>query len=146
MSNKERFKAVVSTHLLLTQDENILLLLRKNTGYADGQYSVIAGHIDGNESIVEATIREAREEANIVLTPNQIEFGCVMHRKTTDREIIDFFFIANNWEGTIENAEPEKCAGLIFFPKYQLPINVVPYVRSGINCSLDKQNLTEFGW
>lgn len=38
----ERFKLVTAVHLILTQNGKILLLRRYNTGYEDGNYSVVA--------------------------------------------------------------------------------------------------------
>ena len=38
----ERFKLVVAVHLLLIENKKILLLRRFNTGYEDGNYSVVA--------------------------------------------------------------------------------------------------------
>ena len=57
------FLAPVAVHLLLVKDDRVLLLKRYNTGYEDGNYSVVAGHIDGGEDLKTAMIREAREEA-----------------------------------------------------------------------------------
>ena len=59
----ERFKLVVAVHLILIENGKILLLRRYNTGYEDGNYSLVAGHIDGNESVIQAMQREALEEA-----------------------------------------------------------------------------------
>ena len=62
----DKFKLVATVHIFLTKnDTEILLLKRFNTGYEDGNYSVIAGHIDGNEEVKTAAIREAKEEAGI---------------------------------------------------------------------------------
>ena len=68
----DRFKLVPETHLLLVQGDRILLLRRCNTGYEDGKYSVIAGHMDGAETAREAICREAEEEAGIELTPDDL--------------------------------------------------------------------------
>lgn len=38
----ERFKLVVAVHLILIKNGKILLLRRYNTGYEDGNYSVVA--------------------------------------------------------------------------------------------------------
>lgn len=38
----ERFKLVVAVHLILIQNNQILLLRRYNTGYEDRNYSVVA--------------------------------------------------------------------------------------------------------
>ena len=56
----ERFKMRVAVHLILEHNNEFLLLRKYNTGYEDGNYSVIAGHLNGNE-----TIKEAREWKSI---------------------------------------------------------------------------------
>ena len=81
----ERFKAVIAVHLILIKDNQILLLRRFNTGYEDGNYSVVAGHLDGNESVLKAMQREAFEEAGIQISEKDLQIVHVMHRKTPDR-------------------------------------------------------------
>ena len=56
----KRFTLLSAVHLVLIKDDKILLLRRKNTGYEDGKYSLVAGHLDGKESVTTAMIREAR--------------------------------------------------------------------------------------
>ena len=112
----------VGVHLLLVKDNKVLLLRRFNTGYEDGNYSVVAGHVDSDEDLKTAMIREAKEEAGIEITPNNINFASVMHRKSDD-ERIDFFFIADSWEGEITNMEPQKCDDLSWFDINNLPSN-----------------------
>ena len=51
------FLAPVAVHLLLVKDDRVLLLKRYNTGYEDGNYSVVAGHIDGGEDLKTAMIQ-----------------------------------------------------------------------------------------
>ncbi|MEI9913427.1 MAG: NUDIX domain-containing protein [Candidatus Saccharibacteria bacterium] len=48
--SKDKFKLIPAVHLLLVDKDKILLLRRFNTGYEDGKYSVVAGHIDGGEA------------------------------------------------------------------------------------------------
>jgi len=50
----ERFSTRVAIHLFLMQGDEVLLIRRYNTGYEDGNYSVIAGHIDGGETVMTA--------------------------------------------------------------------------------------------
>ena len=69
------FRLPVAVHLLLVKDDRILLLRRYNTGYEDGNYSVVAGHVDGGEQLKSAMVREAREEAGLDISPSNLE-GC----------------------------------------------------------------------
>ena len=127
-----RFMLPCAVHLFLAQDGRVLLLRRANTGYEDGNFSVIAGHLDGGEEVIAAAIREAREEAGITLTPDALRVVGTMHRHSDD-ERMDFFVVASAWQGEIRNAEPEKCSELTWYPLDALPANVIPYVRYALD-------------
>jgi len=64
---KERYKITPASYLVLIEDNKILLQRRFNTGYEDGKYSLVAGHVDEGETFTEAIIREVKEEAGITL-------------------------------------------------------------------------------
>ena len=140
-----RFAAVVAVHLFLMRDDQVLMLRRFNTGYEDGNYSVIAGHIDGQEEIKDAMIREAKEEAGIDISPRDIEVVGVMHRKSED-ERIDFFLSASSWSGEVVNMEPDKCDDLAWFGLDHLPPNTVSYVRRAIENYRQGTWFDSFGW
>jgi 8-oxo-dGTP pyrophosphatase MutT (NUDIX family) len=46
-----RIRFPVTVHLLFIRDNQVLLLRRFNTGYEDGNYSIPAGHLDGDELV-----------------------------------------------------------------------------------------------
>ena len=122
----------VAAHLFLVRDRKILLLRRQNTGYEDGKFSVVSGHLDGGEEVSAAMVREAREEAGIEIPPSAIEVVGVMHRLDPD-ERVDFFLSASSWTGEVTNMEPDKCAELAWFDLDDLPADVIPYVRRAID-------------
>jgi len=114
-------------HLVLLRGEKILLLRRFNTGFGDGDYSVVAGHIEHGESALDAMRREAREEANIDVRAEDLDFTHIMFRRRADGAVkVDFFFKCSTWTGHIENAEPDKCDDLEWFSLRDLPGNMVP--------------------
>ena len=141
----ERFRLRVAVHLFLLRGERVLLLRRFNTGYEDGNYSVIAGHLDGDEEVVAAAVREAREEAGIVIAPEDVAVVGVMHRRAAD-ERIDFFLVASRWSGTVWNMEPDKCDSLTWRPLDALPVNVVPYVRRALDNYRQGRWFDSYGW
>ena len=141
----DRFKAIVAVHLFFIQDNQVLLLRRFNTGYQDGNYSVPAGHLDGNETAVAPAIREGQEEVGVELKPEDLECVHVMHRMS-DEERVDFFFVVKNWPNEPLNCEPDKCDELKWFPLDKLPKNVVPYVRAALQAVQRKEHFSLFGW
>ena len=140
----ERASLVAAVHLLPIKDGKVLLLRRFNTGYQDGNYSTVAGHIDRQEFSTEAMVREAREEAGMSIRAEDLKLVHVMHRLCEEREGMDFFFELKEWEGEIQNREPAKCDDLSWFALDQLPANVVPYVRAGIEHYLSGKVFSEF--
>lgn len=142
----ERFRAFAATYLVLIKDEKILLLLRKNTGYQDGNYSVVSGHLDGGETAKRCMIREAKEEAGINLSEKNVGIVHIMHRLAPDREYFDIYLTANNWNGEIVNMEPKKCEELKWFNLNSLPQNMVPEVKLALENIKNNIHFSEFGW
>jgi 8-oxo-dGTP diphosphatase len=90
-------------------------------------------------------VREALEEAGVVLKPEDAQVIHVMNRKSND-ERVDFFVVVTGWEGEIQNMEPDKCDDLSWFPLEALPANMIPYVRRGIENYQRGVFYSEFGW
>lgn len=133
----------VCAYLILRQADNVLLLLRKNTGYCDGQYGLVSGHVEDGESATAGMIREAKEEAGIEIS--QLRVVHVLHRYS-NRQNVDIFFECTAWEGELKNQEPEKCASLEFFPLANLPENTIPYIARTIQAAANGIHYSEEGW
>ncbi len=143
MPARARFPTTV--HLFFFRHGQILLLRRFNTGYRDGEYSVPAGHLDGNETVREAARREAAEEIGVQIDKDNILFSSVMHRNEGD-ERIDFFVEIRAWRGEPFNNEPNKCDELRWVDPDSLPRNTIPYVRRAIENHANGVHFDEFGW
>ena len=86
---KERFQNGIVADLLMIKNEDgkkkILLSKRKNTGYKDGEYELPGGHLEENEDLYEAMIREAKEELGISLKRENLKIVHIMHHYTGKR-------------------------------------------------------------
>lgn len=141
----ERARFPTTVHLLFFRAGKVLLLRRFNTGYRDGEYSVPAGHLDGNETVRGAGQREAAEEVGVRIRPGDLVFSSVMHRNEGD-ERIDFFVEVRAWQGEPFNNEPQKCDELRWVDPADLPHNTIPYVRRAIENHRNGIHFDEFGW
>lgn len=128
------------------KDGQILLLRRFNTGWMDGHFSLVAGHLDGNESVTQAMVREAREEALIEIVESDLIPATVIHRNSPDAEYVDFFFAATNWHGEPTIGEPDKCDLLAWYPIDNLPEKTLPYIKEAIANYQEKRAFSGSGW
>lgn len=143
-----RFTMVVTVHLLFSRGNTVLMLRRYQTGWGDGLFSVPAGHLDGEESVRAAGVREAWEECGVRIapTPAALSLFGVMHRRSDDREQIDFFLDVRHFDGEPYNREPEKCDQLVWMPREALPENTVPYIRTALTQPNSAPWFLEHGW
>ncbi|MDP3957690.1 MAG: NUDIX domain-containing protein [bacterium] len=146
MKWEEHFKLISSVYLILEREGKLLLSRRFQTGYEDGKYSMVAGHVDGGETFREALCREVQEEIGIRLNVSDLKLVHTMHRFCGDHERVDFFFKAEAWEGEPKNMELDKCDDLKWFLPSELPENIIPYIKKAIECYVAGVQYSEFGW
>jgi 8-oxo-dGTP pyrophosphatase MutT (NUDIX family) len=140
-----RFKLIPEVYLVAEREGAVLMSRRCNTGYEDGRYSLVAGHVDGAETLREAMAREAMEEAGLTIDPASLSLVHVMHRRS-DEERMGFFFRAGTWGGEPRNCEPHKCDDLGWFPVGAPPGETIPYIRAALEHVFAGRPYSEFGW
>jgi ADP-ribose pyrophosphatase YjhB (NUDIX family) len=144
--NNGRFKAVPSSYLFLIKNNKILLADRANTGFEDGNYGLVSGHVEENESALEGMVREANEEAGITIKEEDLEVVHVMYRKGSKDIRTDFFFLAKDWQGEPKIMEPDRCNNMNWFSLDNLPANTIDYIRQAIECYQGGIFYSEHGW
>ena len=144
-AKSERPLLTVDVHLLLQDEGRVLLGLRANTGYYDGYYHVPAGHLEKEETFVQALIRETAEELGIAVDEEDVELAYVLHNKSNN-DRIGLFFRVGRWGGDIQNNELDKCAALEWFPLNAPPENTVPYLKHALHDIGRKVTIGDFGW
>jgi len=148
---KQHFKIIPAVYVVLRKGDKVLLSRRFNTGYADGQYSMIAGHLNGNEKLREAMAREAQEEAGINIDPSDLTLVHTMHLKSeipgsSDDERIAFYFEPSHYTGKPRIMEPDKCDDMRWFKFDSLPETIINHVKQALDKIYQNIDYSEFGW
>ena len=131
---EKRYCCKLVTDLMLTREKDgkkeVLLSLRKNTGYRDGEYELPGGHVDKGEDLIHAMVREAKEELLIDIKEEDLKIVHILHNYTGDR--INFILTANTFEGVPSIGEPEQCEKLEWFDINNLPENIMEKIKKSI--------------
>ncbi len=145
---KIRHKNIVASYLILIKDNKVLLSKRKNTGYRDGDYTVIAGHLEPSETFTQAVIREAKEEAGIDLDQEKLAVKHIQHCKSDNdqSERVHIYFVADKWMAKIVNKEKHKCEHFKWFNFDNLPSNIVPHTKDALINIKRRIFYSEQGW
>lgn len=147
---KSRFKLTVAVYVIFRKGNKVLLLKRKNTGYHDGDYSLVAGHIEGGESLKDAACREALEEVGAKISSKDLALVHILHRRSDEPENInerlDFYFEVIKWLNKLSNKEPEKCEEIIWVNQNKIPANTVPHVSRTLRLIQKGDSYSSFGW
>ncbi len=140
--SKERNKIIPASYLILQQQDKFLFMQRANTGYMDGFYGLPSGHVEAQETLLQALVREAYEEVGITILPENAELVHVSSRiKCNDGDRIDFFFLVKSWREEVKNCEPEKCAEICWLSAEEVQkMPVIDYLKQ-IFLKIDKKML-----
>ena len=142
-------KITAAAFLLLLRGNEVLLIRRYNTGFADGYYSLPAGHVEANENYTNCLLREAKEEIGIQLDPKNIMPVHIQHIKwewPKNYQGAHMYFVASEWQGEISNMEPDKCDDILWCNIDSLPGNTIAYIKDVIRKVSNNEMYSEWWW
>lgn len=124
---------IAAAYVVLRQGDEVLVQQRAGTGYRDGHWAVLAGHVDPGESAHEAAVREAHEEAGVTIDPADLIPLTTLHRfqrfGPQIEQRVDLFFQVTRWSGEATLQEPDKASGMRWVRLVDLPDPFVPHER-----------------
>ena len=129
---KEIFK--IAVHMLIMDNNKVLLQKRKGSKLWPGYYALPAGHINEGENQYDALIREAKEELDIEIDLKNIINSYVVLRRIFFEidgkklePYIDYYFEISKYKGTPKIVEFNKCEELIWSSIEELPEPFINY-------------------
>ncbi|GAA0612316.1 NUDIX hydrolase [Streptomyces crystallinus] len=139
----------VGVHLHLEDAEGrVLLGLRHpDSKYAGDTWHYLAGRCE-QESALSCLVREAWEEAGLIINPADVELAHVVHVVDAPGSLplMQLIFRARRWEGTPEVREPDKCLTWRWWPRHELPDRLVSYTRTAITAISEGRPYSQLGW
>lgn len=140
---KHNFRLAVN--LVVTQDSKVLLMRRYNTGWNDGMYALMGGHVEDGENIFDAAVREAKEELGILVKTEELK---PLFSMQVSSDHVYFYFGCDKYEGTPTNMEPDQCDDLSFFNTDCLPDNLIAADKKALEMIFGTQekSFDTFGW
>lgn len=120
---------LVATNVIIEKNGKILLSRRQNKGWGDGLLCLPGGHVEPDESVTQAAIREAAEELGITLQPEDLTYVCTEVKNVSGKFYISVEFVAQTNQEP-KNNEPHECAELVWVDPNNLPSDVIPNFRN----------------
>lgn len=139
----------IASYVLFKKDGKVAFVLRSNTSWMNGYYSLPSGKVEQGESYTAAAIREVKEEAGVIITPKDLKPTLVVHRyepSSNAKDWVDMYFTATKWQGELHNAEPHMHSELAWLDLNNLPENVVSSVKFALGEIQKGNTYAEYGW
>ena len=128
---EERYRSKLLVDLLLEREQEgqqqILLFW---AGYLGNVYDLPGGHVEKNEDIYMAAVREATEELGIQISKENLELVHIYHRFKKDS--MRFVFKVKKYDGKIINKEPQNHEKMEWHNINELPKELFPVIKKVI--------------
>ncbi|WP_078891036.1 phosphotransferase [Streptomyces sp. NRRL S-350] len=134
-----RHQEPVDVHVILRREglagPEVLLSRRAGQVYAAGLWHLPSGHLDGpHEDVVEALIREAKEETGVGIDPADVRHAVTVHHRSPGGGArVGVLFEVRRWSGDPRILEPAVCDAMGWYPLAELPSPMVAYCRAGLD-------------
>lgn len=132
----------LKVRLILYDKGNILLLRQKKA--LGGNFTLVGGTVEKEEYSRAALIREAQEEAGLIIKKENMQLVHVLHKKVKKGWRVTLYFKATKWSGKIKTGEPEKFKGVAWASLNKLPQNLSDTVRHVLKKYREGKMYSEF--
>lgn len=86
-----------------------LLQRRVNTGFFDGHYDLVSGHLEYDESCEECAIRETKEECGVEVSPDDLKLVATFQSNFEPNvKYLNLIYRTKKFRGQVKIGEPDK--------------------------------------
>ncbi len=122
-----RLQFTTAVDVFVVKDGKILLGKRQNT-FGAGFWGLPGGHLEKSETVVQAALRELKEETGLVAA--SAEFVVVFNNNNREEPYIHFGMLATGVSGEPKLMEPEKFSEWEWFDLKDLPNKDILWVHA----------------
>ena len=138
----------VAVNVMFVRDSKVLLMRRANTGWNDGMYALMGGHVEDGENVFDAAIRESQEELGLDVKHENLK---PLFSMQVYPDHIYYYFGCDEFNGEPTNAELDQCDDVRFFDVNELPSNIIEADKKAIEAVFGKSHKEQtafsvFGW
>lgn len=116
--------------VIVVNNKQLLLGKRKNS-YKAGMFGFPGGRLELNETIMECGARELLEETGLIV--KSLKYVGVVRELQKDYNFVHFVLVCDDYEGSPKLLEPDKCESWEFYPVNNIPSNILPGHKAGID-------------
>ena len=135
--------------IILKKEQKVFLVKRQDTDWASGLWNFPGGLVEQGETLAHAASREIAEEAGVTVPEDALKLVHVLDIKaggSNTRDIIGFYFLAEEWEGTATNNEPHRHSKAEWFSLDDLPQDITEHAQHGLKGVRDDIRYSTHGW
>jgi len=109
----------VNVSVIMRNHAGQILLGQRRSGRFAGAWGLPGGKVDRGETLLQAAIRETREETGC--TPLELRLVAVSDILTNSAHFVNICFLAGSWEGALSEPEPQEIGSWSWYHLDQLP-------------------------